>query len=310
MKKHTHSVKGIERRLTTAAAVVALAGLALAGCAHQTAPAPKAASVAATAPSSVAPAPIMSANTVATVNGVPIERAQENALLQQSGQPVSPAQRATIEQGLIVRELIRQAAEAEKLGNADEVRAAADKARVDAENRLYVARHAVPRVVTEEQVRARYDAIAATLGLVTYKPRVIVLPSDAAARAVLAKLAHRESFNAIASRESIGPSKADGGALPWVTFKTPVSDGQTQGLPVEVARELTRLRPGEYSKKAVAVGQTRVVVKLDAAHPTLAPTYEQARGALRQSLQEQAREDAFNALVSSLEKRAVIMHRQ
>ncbi|KVD40530.1 hypothetical protein WI84_07895 [Burkholderia ubonensis] len=296
--------------MTTVAAVVALAGLALAGCAHQTAPAPKAASVAATAPSSVAPAPIMSANTVATVNGVPIERAQENALLQQSGQPVSPAQRATIEQGLIVRELIRQAAEAEKLGNADEVRAAAEKARVDAENRLYVARHAVPRMVTDEQVRARYDAIAATLGPVTYKPRVIVLPSDAAARAVLAKLAHRESFNAIASRESIAPSKADGGALPWVTFKTPVSDRQTQGLPVEVARELTRLRPGEYSKKAVAVGQTRVVVKLDAAHPTLAPTYEQARGALRQSLQEQAREDAFNALVSSLEKRAVIMHRQ
>ncbi|WP_157648897.1 peptidyl-prolyl cis-trans isomerase [Burkholderia ubonensis] len=308
MKKHTHSTKGIELRLTAAAAV--LTGLALAGCAHQTAPAPKAASVVATAPSTPAPVVGMSANTVATVNGVPIERAQENALLQQSGQPGSPAQRAAIEQGLIVRELIRQAAEAEKLGNADEVRAAAEKARVDAENRLYVARHAVPRVITEEQVRARYDAIAATLGPITYKPRVIVLPNDAAARAVLAKLAHRESFNAIASRESIAPSKADGGALPWVTFKTPVSDGQTQGLPVEVARELTKLRPGEYSKKPVALGTTRVLVKLDATHPTVAPTYEQARDALRQSLQEQAREEAFNALVSSLEKRAVIMHRQ
>ncbi|KIP17306.1 PPIC-type PPIASE domain protein [Burkholderia sp. MSHR3999] len=292
MKNHIHSTKGIELRHSVAAIATAFV---LAGCAHQAASVPSAL---------VSPvAHVIPADAVAAVNGVPIDRTQVDALSRDGGQ------RDVIERGLIARELIRQAAEAEKLGDSAEVLAATNKARVDTENRLYIARHAVPRVVTEEQVRARYDAIAASLGPVSYKPRVIVLPNDAAAQAVLGRLASHESFESLASKESIDSSRTNGGALSWVTFKTPITEGHTQNLPLEVARALVKLRPGEYTRTPLAVGQARVLVKLDAKRPTTVPSYEQTRDELHRSLQNQAQEDAFSALVDSLAKQATIVRR-
>lgn len=300
MKKDIHSTKGIKRRHAVATAVVA--GLVLSGCANQNTPADK--PVAASTPVNASPV-----DAFATVNGVPLTRAQVSETLRASGLPDSAAQRAEIEHGLVVRELIRQAADAEKIGDAPEVRAAASKARIDTENRLYIATHAKARPVTEEQVRARYDEIVASLGPMSYKPRLIVLPSETAVQAALARLARHERFDSIATKESLAPSKANGGALPWVSLKTPVTEGNTQGLPVEVARALVQLHPGDYTRSAIAVGQVRMLVKLDGKVQTAVPRYEQVRGELIQSLQSRAQTDAFNAMVDSLAKKAVITSR-
>ncbi|QVN21297.1 peptidyl-prolyl cis-trans isomerase [Burkholderia pyrrocinia] len=291
MKNQIHSTQGIQHRTALGAASVAV--FLLSACAH---PRPTA-----------TPAPVRPADAVASVNGVPIERTQVEAWLKTSGQPDTPTQRAATERGLIARELIRQAAEAEKLGDAPETRAAVEKARVDTENRLYIARHMNASAVTDQQVHARYDAIVSSLGPVSYKPRVIVVPNEHVARSALAMLARGASFESVASRDSFAPSKADGGALPWVSLKTPVVTGQTQGLPDDVARALVKLNPGEYTRTPIAVGDTRVLVKLDAKRATAIPTYEQVRGELSRSMTDRAREDAFNALVDALAKKASIV---
>ncbi|VWB17084.1 peptidylprolyl isomerase [Burkholderia latens] len=296
MSEHMKSIHASRSSAAIAAAV--MTSFLFAGCAHAPAADP--------AQQLVRPAPTSVPGAVATVNGVAIMRTEVDDLLRTSAQPDSLAQRETIVRGLIARELIRQAAESEKLGDASEVRAAEGKARVDIENRLYVSRHLQPTVVTDEEVRQRYDAVVASLGPVSYKPRVIVLPDEQAAQRALARLARHESFDKVAATASVAPNKAEGGALQWMSLKTPVTDGQTQGLPIEVARALVKLRPGQYTRTAVPVGSNRVLVKLDATRPTTVPPYAQVQDSLRKSMQAKRQDDAFGALVDSLAQKAVI----
>ncbi|WP_212085281.1 peptidylprolyl isomerase [Burkholderia ambifaria] len=251
----------------------------------------------------------MAPDAVATVNGVAIARTEVDDLVRAAGQADTPARREVVLRGLIGRELIRQAAEAEKLGDTSEARAAADKARTDTENRLYIERHMTAGIVTDEALRARYAAMVASLGTVSYKPRVIALQSNDAVQAALARLERGESFARVASTASVAPGKSDGGALPWMSLKSPVTDGQTHGLPVEMARAVVALHPGEYTKAPVSVGNELVLVKLDATQPTSVPAYDQVRDTLRASMQAQAQGDAFDALVESLARHATITRR-
>jgi parvulin-like peptidyl-prolyl isomerase len=284
------------------AVAMAIVGASLiTGCAHE--------------PKSDTPASIVNAQNgavpgaIATVNGVAITSSQVDEQLRRGNQADSPAQREAIVRGLIVRELIRQAAESENLGEATEVRAVAERSRVDAENQLYVARHLQVAAVTDDEVRQRYDAAVSTLGPISYKPRVIVLPDDRAAQDALTRLARGEAFDKLAATSSIAPNKVDGGALPWVSLKTPVIDGQTQGLPLGIASAIAKLRPGQYTRTPVALGKNFALVKLDATQPTSVPPFAQVRDSLKQSMQAQAQERAFGSLVDSLAKKAVITRR-
>ncbi|MGE8508945.1 foldase protein PrsA [Paraburkholderia terricola] len=247
------------------------------------------------------------ADVIATVNRVPIQRAQLDEAVRSSGQPDTPAQRQTLTEGLIARELIRQAAEKEKLGNTEQVAQAVRKARVDTENRLYIAQHMRPEAISEAQVRARYDAIVAELGTEEYKARVITVRDDLTAKAVLAKLDRGVPFETLAAENSVAPSRTDGGALPWFSFRTPVSEGHTQGLALPLALAVSMLDVGQISRSPVAVGNQRVIVKLDAKRPVVTPSYEQARASLRQTMESQASERAFTQLVGTLAAKAVIV---
>lgn len=70
---------------------------------------------------------------------------------------------------------MQQAAEKANYGDKPEVKAAVQQAKVTAEVQLYLRDNVKPEPVTDEQVKARYDALVATLGKSEYKPRVIVV---------------------------------------------------------------------------------------------------------------------------------------
>jgi peptidyl-prolyl cis-trans isomerase C len=93
-------------------------------------------------------------------------------------------------------------------------------------------------------VRARYDEIVASLGKDEYKPRVIAVADDATAKTVLAQLKAGTAFDALARQYSVAASKEAGGEIAWVSFKNPVVDGKTQGLPLPVAQAITQLPVG------------------------------------------------------------------
>ena len=144
----------------------------------------------------------------------------------------------------------------------------------------------------------------------TYKPRIIAVTDDATATTVLAKLKSGTSFEALARQYSVAPGKASGGELPWVSFRAPLSEGKTQGLPLAVAQAITQLPAGGVTPAAIATGEagnaTRVIVRLDAKRPTQVPPFDQAKDTIRQQLQALALEKAAAQFTGGLLRVAMI----
>ncbi|KVV48308.1 hypothetical protein WK92_15095 [Burkholderia ubonensis] len=276
------------------AARILVAAYALSGCANNS-------------PQLSARDDMIRSGVLATVNGVPILQAQRNGVLRSSGLPDTPATRQQLEAGLIVRELIRQAAETEGLGDTRAVSDAEQTARVDAENRLYVERHLRPRPVSDELVRARYDALVSELGSLQYKARIIAVKDDASARELLILLRQGQPFEQLARTRSLASNGAEGGALPWATFKVPPVDGHTNGMPLPLAKVISLLDVGEISQVPVLLDNFRVIVRLDARRPTVIQPYDSVQAALRQSLETKSRQEAFAQMVDDLFRRAIIV---
>ncbi|SIT35584.1 PpiC-type peptidyl-prolyl cis-trans isomerase [Paraburkholderia ribeironis] len=244
------------------------------------------------------------AGTVAIVNGVAIPQAKLDDAIKASRQPDTQQLRQAIRQQLIVAELFRQGAEKGHYDTKPEVVQAMSAAKVNAETQLYLRDNIQPEPVTDAQVKARYDAIVASLGKEEYKPRVITVADDATAAVVLSKLKAGGAFDALARQYSVAPTKTAGGELPWVSFRTPVKEGNTQGLPLPVAQAITQLRAGGVTPAPIPAGQganaPRVIVKLDAKRPTQVPAFDQAKDAIRQQLQALALEKAAAQFSGSL----------
>ncbi|WP_325090306.1 foldase protein PrsA [Burkholderia contaminans] len=247
---------------------------------------------------------------IATVNGTPITKAEVDAVLNASRQPDTPQVRQAIKNQLIAQVVIRQAAEKAGYGNKPEVQTAMQVAKSNAETQLFVRDNVKPESVTDTQVKARYDEIVASLGKEEYKPRIIVAKDAATAATVLAGLKSGQSFDALARQYSQAPSAATGGELPWVSFKTPVMEGKTQGLPLAVAQAITQLPVGGVTPESILLGNDtngpRAIVKVDAKRPTQVPTFDAAKATIRQQLQALAIEKASANFVGGLVKGATI----
>lgn len=247
---------------------------------------------------------------VARVNGVDVSVGQLDNVLQASRQPDTPQLRQALKMQLIARELFRQNAEKAHYDAKPEVQQAINAAKVNAETQLYLKDSIHPEPVTDAQVKARYDQIVASLGKEEYKPRVITVTDDATATMVLQKLKAGASFEALARQYSVAPGKASGGELPWVSFKTPLSEGNTQGLPLAVAQAITQLPAGGVSPQPIVTGPAsnapRVILKLDAKRPTQVPSFDQEKDTIRQQLQALAFEKAAAQFTGKLMKNATI----
>ena len=250
------------------------------------------------------------AGAVAMVNGTPITQAEVDAVLQASRQPDTPQFRQAIKNQLIARVLIQQAADKASYGSKPEVQAAMQLAKSTAETQLFVRDNVKPEPVSDAQVKARYDEIVASLGKEEIKPRIIVTKDAATAATVMAGLKAGQSFDALARQYSQAPTAAAGGELPWVSFKTPVTDGNTQGLPLSVAQAITQLPAGGVTPQSIALGNDsnspRAIVKVDARRPTQVPSFDIAKATIQQQLQALALEKATANFVGGLMKNATI----
>lgn len=243
----------------------------------------------------------------ASVNGVTISDADITAATRSAGMPDTPSAREAIKQQLIARELFRQEASKDKaLESRADVQAQLRDARNQILMQAWLKDHIKPEPVTEAQVRARYDAIVATLGEREYKARVIEVADDAAANAALARIKAGEDFARVAQAVSLSPSRSSGGALEWISFKVPAQDGHTQRLPLPLAQAVSSLPAGAVSPAPIAWNERRYLVKVDAVRATQVPAYDVARPGIQQALQAQALEKATIAMVTQLLLKAKI----
>ncbi|WP_296661973.1 peptidylprolyl isomerase [Paraburkholderia sp.] len=250
------------------------------------------------------------AGAFAVVNGVALSQAQLNAAAQamaaRTGRRIDAGLVAEVKQQLIVREVLRQAAEKENYGKRPEVRQAARAAVVDTETQLYIQNHIRPPRVTEAQVKSAYEAAVASLGPIEYKPRLIAVTSEAAAQRVLSALRSGQDFAAVARQYSVSSTMAVGGAMPWVSFPLPVTEDRTQGLPLPLAQAIASLPAGGVTPQPVQMGNVWLLVKLDAKRLTQVPTFDQARSHTRRQLEDKAFERQAEQLTRSLSSSAVI----
>ena len=271
-------------------------------------------SMAATKPSSshakaAAPAPAsgpLPSNAVARVNNILITQDQVDAMLKAANAPDTPQTRLAIKNQLIARELFRQAAEKQHYDTRPQVIEAAEQAKSLAMTQAYLRDQVKPSPVTDADVKARYDAIVATLGDKEYKPSVIAVKDEATAKDVLAQLKKGTDFAQLAKQYSQGPAAAQGGAMNWVSFKTPVQQGATQGWPQPVAEAMVKLPQGGLTTAPVQVGDAFWIVKMDQSRATQIPDFETTKPALRQQLEQVALQKATAQVVVDLMKNASI----
>ena len=248
----------------------------------------------------------MPADAIASVNGVPILQAQVDEAVRASKAPDTPALRAALKNQLIARELFRQAALKQHYDTKPQVVAAAEQAKALAMTQAYLRDQVKPAPVTDADVKARYDAVVATLGENEYKPSVIAVNDADTAKQILLRLKKGEDFGGLARQFSKGPAAAQGGALNWISFKTPIEAGHTQNWPQPLAEALVKLPQGGLTREPVQVGDAYWIVRADDKRPTQVPPFDQAKDTLRQQLEQVAMEKATAQVVADLIRSARI----
>ena len=247
------------------------------------------------------------AGVVASVNGTQITQAQLDRAVAQSGAGANPNVIQAIKQQLIARELFRQqAAKNPTYDKLPAVQQAVKEAHDAAVTQAWLKDNIKPSPVTDEQVKARYDAIASTLGDKEYKARVIQVGDDVTATQAITQLKQGADFAKLAQQYSTAPNKARGGELDWASFKVPVEEGKTQNLPLAVAREIAALPAGGVSAAPVEAGGQRYIVKVDAVRPTQVPAFDTVKPAIKQALETAELERATVQVVGALLKQAKV----
>ncbi|AOF83737.1 PPIC-type PPIASE domain protein [Methyloversatilis sp. RAC08] len=245
------------------------------------------------------------ARAVAQVNGVDIPRAAfdaEMSRLQSAGATFDTAVATAVRQRLIARELLWQKVRESEACNAPAV---CDDTSRDALIEAYVNRRVPVVEVTEHAVRARYDDILSRLGQREFRFSLIGMDDADALHALANRIAAGADFAREARTHSHLASAANGGELGWHSFSEPVIDGRTNGVPATIAQALAGMQPGQVSPPLKAPDGW-VVVRLDAARPTLTPDYAAVRETLRSLLAAQAREAKLRELIVDLLRHARI----
>jgi parvulin-like peptidyl-prolyl isomerase len=257
------------------------------------------------APGAAAPA---ADKPIATVNGVAIPQSLFDQAVKQAlagGNPDSPQLREAVKSQLIARELFLQEAAKQKLDKDPKVVAAVEEAKRNAMVQRYLQTQVQLKQVTEEDVKAQYEKVKASVGTKELQLRAIMLNSEQRAKEVREQAVKGKDFAELARQWSLAPSATRGGDLGWVSFKSPAKEGETQGLPLPLAQAVEKLQKGKVSEP-VAVQNTWWIVKLEDTRPTKVPTFDEAKPQIYRMLQTQEAQRATNELVSKLSKTATI----
>jgi parvulin-like peptidyl-prolyl isomerase len=296
-----HDLKASIKRGTTAVLL-----LSLMTATATTFAAKKAAQEPATAQAAMGASGALPSGVIARVNNVSIQQSDLDAAIRATGQPDTPALRASLKNQLIARELFRQAAQKQHYETHADVQAIVEQAKTAAMMQAYLRDAVKPAPVTDADVKARYDSIVASLGENEYKASAIAVKDEATAKTILDQLKKGGDFAQLAKQYSQGPNAAQGGALNWVSFKTPIVAGQTQNWPQPLAEAIVKLPQGAVSNAPIQVGEAYWILRADQVRKTQVPTFDQSKDSLRKELEQVALAKATAQVVTELVKSARI----
>jgi peptidyl-prolyl cis-trans isomerase C len=215
---------------------------------------------------------------VAVVDGHAITRNTYNEYVKsvtgKAVEAVSEAERTELLDNLIRGEVIAADAESSGVAAEDEASAALALSRLNVLHKASNAKYLKDRKASEEELRAEYDLQIAGMAKVQYRASHILVPTEDAAKQIIAQLKGGANFADIARRVSVDKtSSVKGGDLDWfsVDSMTPV-----------FATAVVALKKGETSAAPVQTEYGWHVLKVTDTRDAVAPAYESVKARLTQ----------------------------
>ncbi len=220
---------------------------------------------------------------VAKVNGVAIPQSRLDLLLKANagqGQPDTPEVRSRMREALITREVIMQEAVKKGLDKSADVTSQFDLQRQEVLVNAFVQDYIKNHPVGEDALKQEYERQKAQLGDKEYKARHILVKEEAQAKQIIAQLKKGANFDKISATNSEDQgSKERGGDLDW--------SAPGRYLP-QFADALKKLKKGQLTDTPVQTQFGWHVIRLDDERAYQAPSFEEVKPQIQQSLQRQA----------------------
>jgi len=147
--------------------------------------------------------------------------------------------------------------------------------------------------VTDKALHERYDRdIAGKPGPDQVRARIILLATEAEAKALIEQLRLGADFADLARLRSQDPTAASGGDLGYVTRDT---------ISSEVAAAMFSLAPGQTTPYPVATRLGYYIIRAEGRSNALTPTFDEARATLESDIRADAMREAIGSLLSNVQ---------
>ncbi len=227
----------------------------------------------------IASTPALAQN-VAVVNGKAIPTSRVESMVKQmvqQGQKDSPEMRSMIKDELINREVLAQEADRQGISNRPEIKGQVDMARQSIVIRALAQDFLVKHAVKDDEMKAEYEKLKATLPSKEYHARHILVDKEDEAKAIIAKLKGGAKFDELAAASKDKGSAQQGGDLGWApadAFVKPFSDA------------MVGLKVGEITQAPVQSQFGYHVIKLEEMRDAPMPGFDEVKERIAESLQQ------------------------
>jgi len=228
----------------------------------------------------------------AMVNGIAISQSTVDMIARQgagSGRPDTPEGRKNIIDQLALQMVAADEAVKKGLDKTPEVTEQIAMMKQSILANAYVQDLVKNGAVTDEQVKAEYERIKATITGNEYKARHILVEKESDARDIIARLKKDPAaFAKLAMEKSKDQgSKAKGGDLGWF---------DTSRMVPEFGAAVSKLDKGKFTQEPVKTQFGYHVILLEDMKPIEAPPLEEVKPQLTQQLQQQNAKKQLDAL--------------
>lgn len=231
------------------------------------------------------------AQPVATVNGVAVPQSHYDLMLKQqfAGKSLNEAQRKSLIDALVLRELVVQQALKDGLDKDPDITSKLEDGRARLLATEWTQRWVDKHPITEEAVQKEYEAWKAAQSTQEYKLRHILVKEEAEAKALIEQLKQGGDFAKLAQEKSIDPSGKNGGDLGWAT------PDKLVGKIKDVVPTLTK---GQFGPEPIQTPFGWHVMLVEDTRAAAVAELKDIRAKIEQKLKQQAVSQEFDRLRS------------
>ena len=220
---------------------------------------------------------------VATVNGTPISKSSIDMIIhQQDGQKQvdTPEARAAVLNQLVMQTLIADQAIKNGLDKTPAVKDQMAMLKLSVLSNAYIQDYLDNQKPSDDELKAEYERIKASVAGTEYKARHILLESEAEAQAIIDQLKKNpDNFAKLAEEKSLDTgSKANGGELGWFDLKSMVA---------EFGAAAAKMQKGQISDAPVKTEFGYHVIQLEDSRPIEPPPFDEVKVHLVEAVQQQ-----------------------